>query len=243
LRSRKHRKHRKQRWRSGPASRVETAARQGGRAPHRARAARRDGCASRRRNDIKTAHHAALVLRLRVEAVARRGDRSPPPERWRLGPTSRRAARRGGRALRRPTTSRVEAACTSRWLCVRGGPFQLTARAIVDRARPRRPPSAGARLGKLPAAERYPGAPSSPRPLGVQGPREVGTLRKQGARALLHRCLDRARADAETVHGRLTRDLTRRSLSPTTLHALDIEDDRALHARLDDERAADAEDR
>ncbi|WP_437737342.1 hypothetical protein [Sorangium sp. So ce1335] len=72
---------------------------------------------------------------------------------------------------------------------------------------------------------------------GVSGPRQVGALRKQGARSFLHRCLDRARADIDTAPGRLASALIRKSLSPTTLHALEIEGDMALRARIDEVRS------
>ncbi|WP_437878396.1 hypothetical protein [Sorangium sp. So ce513] len=67
---------------------------------------------------------------------------------------------------------------------------------------------------------------------GVRGPRQVSALRKEGARSFLHRCLDRACADLDTVRGRVTSALARKSLSATTLHALEIENDTALRARL-----------
>jgi hypothetical protein len=72
---------------------------------------------------------------------------------------------------------------------------------------------------------------------GVRGPRQVSAFRKQGARSFLHRCLDRAHADIDTARGRRTSALTRKSLSPTTLHALEIEDDVALRARIDEMRS------
>ncbi|AUX43648.1 uncharacterized protein SOCE26_051000 [Sorangium cellulosum] len=72
---------------------------------------------------------------------------------------------------------------------------------------------------------------------GVRGPRQVSVLRKQGAGSFLHRCLDRARADIDTVRGLLTSELTRKSLSLTTLHALEIEGDMALRARIDEVRS------
>ncbi|WP_438002333.1 hypothetical protein WMF26_24760 [Sorangium sp. So ce185] len=39
------------------------------------------------------------------------------------------------------------------------------------------------------------------------------------------------------MRGLLTSALTRKSLSPTTLHALEIEDDVALRARMDEVRS------
>lgn len=67
---------------------------------------------------------------------------------------------------------------------------------------------------------------------GVRGPRQVSALRKEGARSFLHRCLNRACDDIDTARGRLTSALAQKSLSATTLHALEIENDIALRARL-----------
>lgn len=69
---------------------------------------------------------------------------------------------------------------------------------------------------------------------GVKGPREVARLRKEGACACVRRCLERAASgESESVGERLSGELTRRSLGPTTLHALGIEDDVALREQMD----------
>jgi hypothetical protein len=68
---------------------------------------------------------------------------------------------------------------------------------------------------------------------GVKGPREVARLRKEGARIFVVRCLDRAQTEAlGAACDRMAAELTHRSLSPTTLHALGIEEDLALRERL-----------
>lgn len=63
---------------------------------------------------------------------------------------------------------------------------------------------------------------------GVHGPRPVGALRKQGAADFLRRCLERAQHEAEVGREQLAVLLTRRTISPTTLHALSIEKNEAL---------------
>lgn len=79
--------------------------------------------------------------------------------------------------------------------------------------------------------------------LSVRGPRDVSRLRKEGARRFVNACLDRVeRKSAFVARDRLAAELTRKSLGPTTLHALGIEDDPALRARLDRVLAAEPED-
>ncbi|TKC96484.1 hypothetical protein [Polyangium fumosum] len=69
--------------------------------------------------------------------------------------------------------------------------------------------------------------------LGVQGRREVGHLRKEGAKRCVRRCLEQAfpRALAAAKES-LAAELTRQSLGPTTLHALGIEDDITLREQI-----------
>jgi hypothetical protein len=66
----------------------------------------------------------------------------------------------------------------------------------------------------------------------VHGPRSVGTLRKKGATDFLYRCLEHAMDEAENRRDKLAALLTRRTISLTTLHALDIEADAALKAHI-----------
>jgi hypothetical protein len=62
------------------------------------------------------------------------------------------------------------------------------------------------------------------------GVRELARLRREGARQLLHRCLDLARVqDAVTMRDRLAAAFTRGSLGLTTLHALGVDGDPTLH--------------
>ena len=69
--------------------------------------------------------------------------------------------------------------------------------------------------------------------LGVHGAREVTRLRKEGAQRCVRRCLERAFPRAlATAKERLTAELTRRSLGPTTLHALSIEHDGDLREQM-----------
>ncbi|HSN98116.1 MAG TPA: hypothetical protein VLS89_07455 [Candidatus Nanopelagicales bacterium] len=69
--------------------------------------------------------------------------------------------------------------------------------------------------------------------LGVRGPREVGALRKQGAGAFLQRLLDQLDKAITVARDRLQAELIRRSLSKTTLHALELEDNTELRERLE----------
>lgn len=79
--------------------------------------------------------------------------------------------------------------------------------------------------------------------LGLRGSREVSRLRKDGARHFLNACLDRVAHNRMFVpRDRFAVALTRKSLGPTTLHALGIEDDAALRARLAAVLAAEPED-
>ncbi len=69
--------------------------------------------------------------------------------------------------------------------------------------------------------------------LGVQGPREVAHLRKEGAKQCMRRCAERAFPRAlATAAEMLAAELTRQSLGPTTLHALGIEDDIPLREQI-----------
>ena len=65
--------------------------------------------------------------------------------------------------------------------------------------------------------------------VGVRVPRDVGRLRKKGASACLRRCLQRAACSQQADgSGRITAELTRLSVGPTTLHALGIEHEKDL---------------
>lgn len=70
--------------------------------------------------------------------------------------------------------------------------------------------------------------------LGVRAPRAVAHLRKEGIRLCLQRCFACASwENAERILDRLTVELTRRSLGPTTLHALGLEAEVGLREQID----------
>jgi hypothetical protein len=72
-----------------------------------------------------------------------------------------------------------------------------------------------------------------PRIAGVAGPRVIARLRKEGAHRLVDACLVRAaRVGAASARDHLMAMFTRSSLGPTTLHALDLDGDEALRARV-----------
>jgi hypothetical protein len=68
---------------------------------------------------------------------------------------------------------------------------------------------------------------------GLGAVREIAQLRKDGARQLLHRCVDLASVNgAASTRDQLAAAFTRISLGLTTLHALGVEDDQALRRAL-----------
>ncbi len=68
---------------------------------------------------------------------------------------------------------------------------------------------------------------------GVKGSRDVAHLRKEGARQCVRDCLALASSnDFDVSNEGFSVELTRRSLGPTTLHALGIEDDAILREQI-----------